>query len=223
MALHPGARVGPYEIDSPVGAGGIGVVYRARDTRLDRIVAIEVFPEAVASDPQFRDRFDRARASSRRSAIRISARCSMSVTRTAMPSWSWNISTVRRLPSVSRTARLSHVVYVASVTPSSPTTQLMVRALDRLEVEPLRDTTNARGPFFSPDGRWLGFVAGIQELKKISITGGPAIRRVRCAEPALRGIPSIRATRTNSGIFVTEDTSRLRGGPAAGDGVRGRR
>jgi TolB-like protein/Tfp pilus assembly protein PilF len=59
MALAPGTRLGPYEIVSPLGAGGMGEVYCARDTRLDRAVAIKILPEAVSSDPQRRLRFDR--------------------------------------------------------------------------------------------------------------------------------------------------------------------
>jgi serine/threonine protein kinase len=59
MALIPGTCLGPYEIAAQIGVGGMGEVYRARDTRLDRIVAIKVLPEALAADPQFRDRFDR--------------------------------------------------------------------------------------------------------------------------------------------------------------------
>jgi len=54
-----GARLGPYEVVSLLGAGGMGEVYKARDTRLDRIVAIKILPAALASDPQFRERFDR--------------------------------------------------------------------------------------------------------------------------------------------------------------------
>src|SRR4030095_12508466 len=57
--LLPGTRLGPYEIVSGLGAGGMGEVYRARDTRLDRAVAIKILPPALAHDPQFRERFDR--------------------------------------------------------------------------------------------------------------------------------------------------------------------
>jgi Tol biopolymer transport system component len=59
MTLSPGTRLGPYEILSALGAGGMGEVYKARDGRLDRIVAIKILPEALAGDTQFRDRFDR--------------------------------------------------------------------------------------------------------------------------------------------------------------------
>ena len=51
MPLEAGKVLGPYEILSPIGAGGMGEVYRARDTRLERIVAIKVLPEHVAPDP----------------------------------------------------------------------------------------------------------------------------------------------------------------------------
>ena len=59
MALTSGTRLGPYQIESALGAGGLGEVYNARDTRLDRTVAIKVLPDALATDPQFRGRFDR--------------------------------------------------------------------------------------------------------------------------------------------------------------------
>ena len=59
MSLPSGTRLGPYEIVSPLGAGGMGEVYRARDTRLDRVVAIKILPAALAADPEFRERFDR--------------------------------------------------------------------------------------------------------------------------------------------------------------------
>ena len=57
--LVPGARLGPYEIVAPLGAGGMGDVYRARDSRLDRLVAIKVLSAALSGDPTSRDRFER--------------------------------------------------------------------------------------------------------------------------------------------------------------------
>ena len=59
MSLSAGARLGAYEMLSLLGAGGMGQVYKARDTRLDRTVAIKVLPDTLAADPQFRERFDR--------------------------------------------------------------------------------------------------------------------------------------------------------------------
>jgi Tol biopolymer transport system component/predicted Ser/Thr protein kinase len=59
MALSAGTLLGPYEIESVLGAGGMGEVYRGRDTRLDRTVAIKVLPSHVAADPSFRQRFER--------------------------------------------------------------------------------------------------------------------------------------------------------------------
>src|SRR5579864_5626216 len=59
MPLDSGTRLGPYEIQSPLGAGGMGEVYRARDTRLDRIVAIKVLPASFATDADRLQRFER--------------------------------------------------------------------------------------------------------------------------------------------------------------------
>ena len=59
MPLASGTKLGPYEIQSALGAGGMGEVYRARDTRLDRIVAIKVLPEHLAATPEARQRFER--------------------------------------------------------------------------------------------------------------------------------------------------------------------
>ena len=59
MPLESGTRLGPYEISAQIGVGGMGEVYRATDTKLDRQVAIKVLPEAFASDPERLARFDR--------------------------------------------------------------------------------------------------------------------------------------------------------------------
>jgi Tol biopolymer transport system component/predicted Ser/Thr protein kinase len=59
MALQPNQRLGPYEILSAVGAGGMGEVYRARDTRLDRTVAIKILPDYLADRAELRERFER--------------------------------------------------------------------------------------------------------------------------------------------------------------------
>src|SRR6202521_6034977 len=58
MALTSGTKIGPYEIDAPLGAGGMGEVYRARDTRLGRDVAVKVLPEALAGDAERLRRFE---------------------------------------------------------------------------------------------------------------------------------------------------------------------
>jgi len=59
MALSSGTLLGPYEIQSPLGAGGMGEVYRARDTRLDRTVAIKILPAHLSGNPEAKQRFDR--------------------------------------------------------------------------------------------------------------------------------------------------------------------
>ncbi|HSG01625.1 MAG TPA: serine/threonine-protein kinase, partial [Vicinamibacterales bacterium] len=57
--LEPGTRIGPYEITGTLGAGGMGEVYRARDTRLDRDVALKILPDAFAGDTERLQRFER--------------------------------------------------------------------------------------------------------------------------------------------------------------------
>jgi Tol biopolymer transport system component len=94
----------------------------------------------------------------------------------------------------------THVAYVAGAVAG---TQLMIRGIDRLEAEPIRGIIAPRVPFFSPDGKWIGFFQGGLELKKVSITGGPAITICRInATP--RG-----ATwgADNTIVFATADTS----------------
>ena len=65
MPLAAGTRLGPYEIVSALGAGGMGEVYKARDTRLDRMVAVKVLPHDKIADPDRKQRFiQEARAAS---------------------------------------------------------------------------------------------------------------------------------------------------------------
>jgi Tol biopolymer transport system component/predicted Ser/Thr protein kinase len=65
MPISPGTRLGPYEVLAPIGAGGMGEVYRARDPKLGRDIAVKVLPSATASDPDRRQRFElEARAAS---------------------------------------------------------------------------------------------------------------------------------------------------------------
>src|SRR5215831_10013645 len=59
MSLPAGTKLGPFEITAAIGAGGMGEVYRARDTRLERTVAIKILPSHLSSDPEARQRFDR--------------------------------------------------------------------------------------------------------------------------------------------------------------------
>src|SRR6266705_6496161 len=59
MSLASGAKLGPYEIQAPLGAGGMGEVYRALDTRLDRTVAIKILPDHLSQSPEAKQRFDR--------------------------------------------------------------------------------------------------------------------------------------------------------------------
>src|SRR5437867_9161339 len=59
MAVTAGTKLGPYEVSSPLGAGGMGEVYRARDTRLGRDVAIKVLPQHLSANSDVRARFER--------------------------------------------------------------------------------------------------------------------------------------------------------------------
>jgi len=59
LAILAGKRLGPYEILSAIGAGGMGEVYRARDTRLERIVAVKILPDHLSDRAELRERFER--------------------------------------------------------------------------------------------------------------------------------------------------------------------
>src|SRR5256886_15263788 len=59
MPLFPGTHLGPYEIAGPLGSGGMGEVYRARDTRLERTVAIKILPRELSNDSIRKQRFER--------------------------------------------------------------------------------------------------------------------------------------------------------------------
>ncbi|MEO6214258.1 MAG: protein kinase, partial [Vicinamibacterales bacterium] len=59
MSLPVGSKLGQYDVVGPIGAGGMGEVYRARDPRLERDVAIKILPESFAADPERLTRFDR--------------------------------------------------------------------------------------------------------------------------------------------------------------------
>ena len=99
--------LGPYVIAIPVGAGGMGEVYRARDTRLDRDVAIKVLPAGVAGDPERRARFEReAKAVAALSHPNILAIHDIGDRTSRSSTPSRNCSTARRCASGSRTAPL---------------------------------------------------------------------------------------------------------------------
>jgi serine/threonine protein kinase len=80
MSLNAGDRLGAYEIIGPIGAGGMGEVYRARDTKLGRDVALKILPDVFATDPDRLARFERKRRSLRPSIIRTSRRFTDSTT-----------------------------------------------------------------------------------------------------------------------------------------------
>jgi eukaryotic-like serine/threonine-protein kinase len=87
MALAAGTKLGPYEILAPLGAGGMGEVYRARDTRLERTVAIKTLPGGLASDPDQLRRFEREARLISSLSHPISALYSMLVTKAKSTIW----------------------------------------------------------------------------------------------------------------------------------------
>ena len=105
MTLASGMRLGPYEIQSAIGAGGMGEVYRARDTQLRRDVALKILPADLALDPERLARFDReAQALAALNHPHIAQFHGMATKAQSAPS-SWNSSRARRWPSESRAVR----------------------------------------------------------------------------------------------------------------------
>ncbi len=104
MALAVGSHLGPYEVLSAIGAGGMGEVYKATDTRLERTVAIKALPAHVPSDPDLKQRFERE-AKTISSPSLTSARSMISARKATPTSWSWNTWRVRRWPSAKAARR----------------------------------------------------------------------------------------------------------------------
>jgi serine/threonine-protein kinase len=87
MSVTPGTRLGPYLVSFPIGSGGMGEVYKATDTRLDRVVAIKVLPEHVAADPELRQRFEREAKTLAALSHRTSVRCTTWAVKKGSTSW----------------------------------------------------------------------------------------------------------------------------------------
>ena len=98
MPLTPGAKLGQYEVVEAIGAGGMGEVYRARDTKLGRDVAVKVLPEEFSRDKERLERFQREAVSSPKSITRTSPRSMGSRSTTGRRSSSWSWLRVRALP-----------------------------------------------------------------------------------------------------------------------------
>ena len=92
MALNPGSRIGHYEVVGTVGRGGMGEVYRARDTKLGRDVAMKILPDAFAADPIGWRASSAKHKSSRRSIIHISHRFTASKSQGLFAPLSWSLS-----------------------------------------------------------------------------------------------------------------------------------
>src|SRR5262249_54985775 len=95
-ALSPGMRFGPYEVLSTLGAGGVGQVYRAKDTRLGREVAIKVLPGQLSSVQECLDCFENEAVQHRRSTTPISSPSTNSARSIRRTTWPWSWSRERR-------------------------------------------------------------------------------------------------------------------------------
>ena len=99
MTLRAGLTLGPYEIVGPLGAGGMGEVYKAKDTRLERTVAIKVLPEHLAKSAERKQRFEREAKIISKLNSRTFALFMTSGVRTASTSSSWSTSKATHFPS----------------------------------------------------------------------------------------------------------------------------
>jgi len=202
MAILSGKRLGPYEILSAIGAGGMGEVNQAHDTKLGRDVAIKVLPEAFAQDPE---RLSRAARATKCWHVRVAWAAAAGVLaliaigcalRAPRPPQA--LQAVRLNAEIGADGSLytgygssailspdgTRLALVASGTDQEYHHRLYVRALNQPQATALSGTEDARDPFFSPDGQWIGFFAD-GKLKKISVQGGAAV--TLCDAPEGRG------------------------------------
>ena len=156
MALAPGSRLGSYEVAALIGQGGMGDVYRARDTKLDRNVALKV----LESTQSWRAVMTRA----------FLAVVILSSSAIGCALVQQGVVSTPDMADVVISPDGTRIIYASGTPP-----QLYVRSTDQLESTPLLGTQNARTPFISPDGNWVGFFDGSRALQKVSIHGGPPV------------------------------------------------
>ncbi len=201
MSLASGTRLGPYEILAPLGAGGMGEVYRARDTRLDRTVAVKILPSHLSSDATLRQRFEHeAKAISSLNHPHICGLYDVGhqdgtyflvmeylegeilakLLGKAMPNSSFVMGAQQGGFALSPDGL--RIAYVAQNADGKAL--LWVRALDSLQAQALKGTEEASFPFWSPDSQSIGFFAS-GKLKKVESSGGPLF--TVCDAPNPRG------------------------------------
>src|SRR3972149_1671017 len=195
MALNPSSRLGPYEVIALLGAGGQGEVYRARDIRLERDVAIKVLPERLSSDPSLKQRLEReAKAISR-----LSHHSHLRPVRHT-PVWSPD----RKQILFSSNRSLIFRAYLKNADGSGSEEEIasagdaQFRALDwshdgkyvllqrnevlfylrwpERELQPLLETNGVvRGAQFSPDGRWVAYVSNESGSLEVYVSPFPSM------------------------------------------------